>query len=94
MVLIFLQSHLLAVAKLVTMQCIFLWFLLLSKIPFYVQPQNVNVGRTSVVISFHFRLVTVHSRRRGKLFDRRTGKSEFKFSIGADFLNRDVTGRV
>ena len=42
----------------------------------------------------YFRLVTVRSKRRGKLFDRRTGKSEFKFSIGADFLNRDVTGRV
>ena len=40
------------------------------------------------------RLVTVRSKRRGKLFDGRTGKSEFKFSIGADFLNRDVTGRV
>jgi hypothetical protein len=40
------------------------------------------------------RLVTVRSKRRGKLFDRRTGKSEFKFSIGADFLNWDVTGRV
>ena len=33
------------------------------------------------------RLVTVRSKRRGKLFDRRTGKAEFKFSIGADFLN-------
>ena len=42
----------------------------------------------------YVRLVTVRSKRRGKLFDRRTGKSEFKFSIGADFLNRDVTGRV
>ena len=35
------------------------------------------------------RLVTVRSK--GKLFDRRTGKAEFKFSIGADYLNRDVT---
>jgi len=41
------------------------------------------------------RLVTVRSKRRGlKLFDRRTGKSEFEFSIGADLLNRDVTGRI
>ena len=40
------------------------------------------------------RLVTIHSKRRGKLFNRRTGKSEFKFSIGADFLNRDVMGHV
>ena len=39
------------------------------------------------------RLVTVHSKRRGKLFNRRTGKAEFKFSIGADFLNWDITRR-
>jgi hypothetical protein len=37
------------------------------------------------------RLVIVHSKRQGKLFDRRTGKAEFKFSIGADFLNQDIT---
>jgi hypothetical protein len=37
------------------------------------------------------RLVTVHSKRPGKLFDRRTGKAEFKSSIGADFLNWDIT---
>jgi len=36
------------------------------------------------------RLVTVCSKRWGKLFDRRIGKAEFKFSIGADFLNRDI----
>jgi hypothetical protein len=42
----------------------------------------------------YLRLVTVHSKRQGKLFDRRTGKSEFKFSIGVDFLNQDITGCV
>jgi len=36
------------------------------------------------------RLVTVHSKRWGKLFNRRTGKADFKFSIGTDFLNWDA----
>jgi hypothetical protein len=78
----------------ISLGLILVWILFLKGVYFlsnlYLGLLLYMVFMVMCLITDQSRLVTVHSKR-GKLFNRRTGKAEFKFSIGADFLNQDVT---